>query len=88
MQDTDFLDADLARITTKLMETREELEAAEAIIHRYAQGLNAFLWKLEEFPAGASITKKMASDMLDAVGVYGETGRTCGVIERALGELS
>ena len=83
----DFLETPLPTI---LLAQQEQLEKAEATIHRYAEGLNAFLWEMERLPApnSAFLTPKMAQEMLDAVGVYAETGRRCDAIERALEELS
>lgn len=76
-------------LPTLLLAQQEQLEAAEAKIRRYDQGITAFLWELEKFPAAhsAALTPKMAQSMLDAVGIYGETGRACEAVEKALEDL-
>ena len=87
MEQVDFFETPLPTI---LLAQREQIEQAEAANRRYAQGITAFLWELEKFPAAHAgvITPKMASSMLDAVGIYGECGRACEAIEKALGEIS
>ena len=83
----DFMETPLPTI---LLALREQLEAAEAQVRRYDQGITAFLWELDKLPAAHAgvITPKMAQHMLDALGIYGETGRKADAIERALEELA
>ena len=81
----DFMETPLPTI---LLALREQLEAAEAQVRRYDQGITAFLWELDKFPAphAGVITPKMAP-MLDGRDLRRD-GQTAEAIERALKELT